>query len=431
MDDRLSFIAAWLRGVDSIACLSQHFGVSRKTGHKWIKRYLEGGAGELVDQSRRPHSNPHAVPPTVEKLILDCRRQHPTWGPKKLRVAVTRDYPGLVLPSTSTISRMLSRHELAGPRRRTRHAKTEPYTLPFTGYDEPNAVWCADFKGHFALGSGDRCHPLTISDGFSRYLLRCKAMAHPSGPDTFAVFESAFREYGLPSAIRTDNGAPFASPAPGGLSKLSVWWLKLGIRPERIAVGHPEQNGRHERMHRTLKAEATKPPRRSIAQQQEDFDAFQTEYNEVRPHEALGQLTPASVYKPSARAYPEEIPDPAYTSDHITVRVNAAGALMWRGMRWYISLALARETIGIEPLDNGTWQVQFAGLVIGVLHRGADRIAIARDNLVPVMRPPTRAATTSEMNTDGHVDNKVEAFKPADAAPAERVGETARHRRHG
>jgi transposase InsO family protein len=383
MDERLKFLAAYLRGLDSVAELCRRFSVSRKTGHKWIARYLENGSADLIDRSRRPLTSPHAVSEGIERLVVACRQAHPTWGPKKLRIAVARDYPGIVLPSASTIARILNRHGLAFPRRRSR--RSDPYTQPFALYNTPNAVWCADFKGDFGVGAG-RCYPLTISDGYSRYLLRCIALGNTKYGPSRAVFEAAFREYGLPSAMRTDNGSPFASLAPGGLSKLSVWWIKLGIRPERIAAGHPEQNGRHERMHRTLKAEATRPPRRSLDAQQEEFDRFREEYNERRPHEALDQLTPATVYTPSSRPYVDDPPDPTYPDGIIPRRVNAAGVLMWQGQRWYISTALSRETVGLEDLPDGRWLVYFADLSIGTIHPSQDRITLLRRSVVPVVR---------------------------------------------
>ena len=284
MDERVKFIAAYLRGELSISRLCTTFGVSRKTAYKWIARYASGGVAELLDRSRRPQSNPNAMSREVTSLVVSMRKQHPFWGPKKLLAVLGPAYPGLKLPATSTVGHLLSRHGLARPRRSVR--RSTPYGQPFLGYDKPNAVWCGDFKGHFRLGDRSRCHPLTISDGFSRFLLRCEGLRKERHDPTRAVFEQAFRKYGLPDAMRTDNGAPFSSLAIGGLSRLSVWWIKLGIRPERIAPGHPEQNGRPERMHRTLKAETAKPARQDLFAQQAAFDLWRKEYSEVRPHEA-------------------------------------------------------------------------------------------------------------------------------------------------
>jgi hypothetical protein len=266
-----------------------------------------------------------------------------------------------------------------------------PYSSPFLGYDAPNDVWCADFKGHFALGRGAaRCYPATISDGFSRYLLRCTALGRPTEELTRTVFESAFHEYGLPLAIRTDNGTPFASAGPASLSKLSVWWIKLGITPERIAVGHPEQNGRHERMHRTLKAEATMPARRTLGDQQTVFDEFRHEYNHERPHEAIGQRTPATLYAPSLRCYDGCAPDPVYTDGVKTRRVNKAGHLMWQGDDWYLGTALAHEVVALEPVESPpnktpAWRVYFGPLALGLVLRGGERLHAAARDVVPAV----------------------------------------------
>ena len=372
MDERVKFIAAYLRGELSLARLSASFSVSRKTAYKWIARYASGGVAELLNRSRRPLSNPNAMSREVASLIVSMRKQHATWGPKKLLGMLEPAYPGLRLPATSTVGHLLARHGLTRPHRPVR--RSTPYGQPFLGYDKPNAVWCADFKGHFRLGDRTRCHPLTISDGFSRYLLRCEGLRKARHEPTRAGFEQAFREYGLPDAMRTDNGAPFASLAIGGLSRLSVWWIKLGIRPERIAPGHPEQNGRHERMHRTLKAETAKPPKQDLFAQQEAFDLWRREYNEVRPHEALGQKPPATYYERSLRCYPEEAPDPKYQPQLETRRINQAGGLKLGRCMFYVSWCLANELVGLEELDDGKWLLQFGPHELAVLDAEAKQV---------------------------------------------------------
>ncbi len=372
MDERVKFIAAYLRGELSVSRLCDTFGVSRKTAYKWIARYAEGGVAELVERSRRPRSNPNEMSREVASLILSMRKQHPFWGPKKLLAVLAPAYPGLRLPATSTVGHLLARHGLTRPRRPRRRAA--PYGQPFLGYDKPNAVWCADFKGHFRLVDRTRCHPATISDGYSRYLLKCEALRFPRYEPTKQVFEQAFREYGLPDAIRTDNGAPFASTTLGGLSHLATWWIRLGIRPERIAPGHPEQNGRHERIHRTLKAEATRPVRLDLTAQQATFDTWRKEYNEVRPHEALGQQPPAKFYEPSPRLYPAEVPEPEYPPNFEIRRVNKSGYLLWNRGRYYVGWTLQHEIVGLEELDDGKWLLYFGPHALAVVDSTIEKL---------------------------------------------------------
>ena len=387
MSERLKFIAAYLEHEASFSDLCLDFGISRKTGYKWVRRYEADGAGALEDRSRAAHTHPNAVPEHIVQAVVAMRRQHPRWGPRKLKVVLRRKQPRMFLPAASTIGDLLKRQGLVRPRRRVR--RSAPYGDRLRQYDAPNAVWCADFKGWFPLGGrpgGEWCHPLTISDGFSRYLLRCRALQRPLHRCTKPVFESAFREYGLPRAIRTDNGTPFSSLAPGGLSRLAVWWIRLGIRPERIQPGRPEQNGRHERMHSTLKAETAKPPRSSFSAQQRAFDRFRAEYNEERPHEALGQDVPASLYRPSLRTYPRQLPEPEYPS-HFETRVAYPNGVFSFGVtQWYVSACLVGERVGLEPCDDGRWRVHFGWVPIGVLDL---RRAVQRRNrqfgrLIPV-----------------------------------------------
>jgi putative transposase len=366
MDERVKFVAQYLRGELSLTRLCESFGISRKTAYKWLERYADNGVEGLAEHSRKPHSNPRAISEEVVSIIVEARKRHPFWGPKKLLVSLPASYPGLQLPATSTVGEILARHGLVRPRRAPRRTSS-PYSEPFLGYDRPNAVWCADFKGHFQVGNGKQCHPLTISDGHSRYLLRCEALRKAQEQPSRAVFESAFREFGLPDAIRTDNGPPFSSLAPGGLSNLAVWWIRLGIRPERIEPGRPDQNGRHERMHRTLKAETATPPRATLKAQQLAFDTFRKEYNQDRPHEALGQRTPASIYAPSTRAYPATLPALEYPAGMEVRYVSDGGGLRWHGTLWYISWCLSGQPIGIQEVDEKKWLVHFGPIRVGLL----------------------------------------------------------------
>jgi transposase InsO family protein len=367
MSERVKFIAACLQAEASFSELCLDFGISRKTGYKWVQRYEAGGVEALVDRSHAPQAHPHAVPGAVIEAVLAIRRRHPRWGPLKLRVVLGRQQPGLVLPAASTIGDILKRHGLA-----------------------PNAVWCADFKGCFPVG-GERCHPLTISDGYSRFLLCCQALRRPLSGQARKVFESAFREYGLPETIRTDNGSPFSTLAPAGLSRLAVWWIRLGIRPERIMPGRPDQNGRHERMHSTLKAETAKPPRSSFRAQQLAFDRFRAEYNGERPHEALGQQTPATLYRPSTRLYPRVLPEIIYPA-HFETRVTYPnGVISFEASQWYVSDCLAGERVGLEEGENHCWRVYFSSMPIGMidLARGVDRGNRRFGLLVPIIDLPS------------------------------------------
>jgi transposase InsO family protein len=303
--------------------LCQMYGISRETGYEWLRRYREGGIKALEDLERAPRRHPNQTPEAIEQAVLELRRAHMTWGARKLKRRLERVHPESQWPAASTIGALLAREGLVVRRKKRHH--TPPYTRPFAAADAPNRVWCADFKGWFRTQDGTRIDPLTISDAHSRYLLRCQAVRKTDSPHVQAIFEAAFREYGMPEAIRSDNGAPFASRAMAGLSRLSVWWMKLGIVPERIAPAHPEQNGRHERLHRTLKQETASPPEANRRRQQQAFDRFRQEYNEERPHEALAMQTPSALYLPSPRWYPPRLPEPQYG----TIDASAAGAAAW------------------------------------------------------------------------------------------------------
>lgn len=365
VDQRTEFISMYLSHEWSLAALCRQFNISRPTGYKWISRYLEYGRRGLVDQSRRPHRHPQAIDEAIEELIVHSRTAHPNWGPRKLLAWLERTLPGHTWPSASTIGEVIQRHGLSAPRRRSR--KSPPYEQPFVGCHAPNRVWSADFKGWFRTGDGTRCDPLTISDNHSRYLLRCQAVRHSDHESVQPVFAAAFREFGLPEAIRTDNGAPFATTTVGGLSRLSIWWLKLGIRAERIEPGKPQQNGRHERMHRTLKRETASPPKSTWRKQQAAFDVFREEYNHDRPHESLDNATPAQHYQSSPRPYPLIIPEPVYAEDMVIRWVKSQGDISWKNTHVYLSHTLAGEPVGLRQVDDDRWDIYFGPIKLAVL----------------------------------------------------------------
>ena len=364
MNERVKFIARYLQKDEPFIVLCERAGISRKTGYKWVERYEGGGVAALVERSRAPLSHPHAVPAAVIESIVTTRRRHPRWGPRKLLAILRRQDPPRAWPVASTVGDILRQRGLVRRRRRRRYSV--PYAERLAAYAAPNAIWCADFKGHFAVGDA-RCHPLTIMDGFSRYLLRCQALPRPLYALARTVFESAFREFGLPQTIRTDNGAPFSTLAAGGLSRLAVWWIRLGIRPERILPGRPDQNGRHERMHSTLKAETARPPRSSFRAQQRAFQTFRHEYNHERPHEALAYETPAAQYEPSPRAYPRQLPQPEYPAHFRVERAYPNGVISFRETQWYLTNCLAGELVGLEEVDENRWTVYFGPVELGVL----------------------------------------------------------------
>lgn len=378
MDQRLKFLAACLEQEASMAELCRQYGISRKTGYKWLARYREEGAGGLVDASRAPLSHPLAMAPALADLLLAARAAHPTWGPRKLLAWLARHDPEQVWPAASTVGDLLRRAGLVIARHPRRRASPgQPLLAPV----DPNQTWCADFKGWFKTGDGRRCDPLTLTDAATRYLLRCQAVAKTDAAHVRAIFDAAFREYGLPLRLRTDNGAPFASTGLGGLTSLSVWWLRLGIVLERIAPGHPEQNGRHERMHRTLKRETASPPRASLRAQQQCFEQWRRQYNEERPHEALGQRPPAELFQPSPRAYPRPLAEALYPDEWRTRSVRGAGQMKWKGQDVRITGALSGERIGLEAVGDGVWRIYFLHQPLGYFDE--------RDLSVrPLTRPP-------------------------------------------
>ncbi len=348
MDERVRFIGDVLRGEWTFASLCRHYGVSRKTGYKWLDRYEGEGASGLEERSRRPRSSPNETPVEVVAALVELRRRHPSWGAKKLLKILRGRRPKLELPARSTACDVLRRAGLV-PRQRRRRKLAHP-GRPMSVMDEPNAVWTADFKGEFKTRDGYYCYPLTVADGYSRYLLACQGLRTTAVRPSKAVFRRLFEEYGLPRIIRTDNGVPFATTALGRLSNLSAWWIRLGITPELIEPGRPAQNGRHERMHKTLKAEATRPPSGSLSAQQVRLNRFRREFNEDRPHEALGQDTPSSWYHRSRRQLPRKLAPFGYPVRFEVRLVSTNGSRRWRckrGQRQHYSHGRVRRSRGV------------------------------------------------------------------------------------
>lgn len=377
VDQRIRFVIEYERDEVSMSELCRKYGISRKTGYKWLARALKEGLDRLGDRSRAPHRHPNQTSPEIEQAVVVLRAEHPTWGPKKLlrRLQVVDDRQ--TWPARSTIAELLRRRGLTHGKRRRRCAT--PSQQPLAHCDEANRVWCIDFKGWFRTGDGRRCDPLTLSDGFSRYLLRCQVVANTRTESIRPLMEAAFREYGLPWAIRSDNGPPFASHGIGGLSRLSVWWIKLGIEPERIEPGKPQQNGRHERMHRTLKHETACPPARTLRGQQQRFDAFRKEFNDIRPHEALDLATPVSHYQPSRRPYPSRLPEIVYPSEWLRRQVKTNGEVKFKGRRFFLGESLIGEPVGLEPLEGGCWRTYFGPVPLGIFDEHLYRMLRPRE----------------------------------------------------
>jgi len=372
LDIKKEMITDWLTKEYTITELSDNYGVSRKTLYKWIDRYHEKGIAGLLELSREPDHHPNETPIEKVEAILALKRQKMKWGPKKIIAKLRGDYPDVKWPADSTGNDILKRYGLVQPRKR-RH-RTPPYTSPFTDCNQSNAVWSSDYKGHFKMGNRAKCHPLTISDNYSRYLLDCWGLTRPNLEQTKPRFELAFQRYGLPAAIKTDNGSPFASRGLGGLSRLSIWFIKLGIIPERIEPGCPEQNGRHERMHRTLKESTATPPKRHLKKQQETFNDFIEEYNNERPHEALNQKPPAYVYRPSPRPYPAKLPEVEYGSNTVVRYVTNRGYIKWKGLLIFVSETLKGEYIALKQIDNHLWKIRFSFYPLGIFNEKERKI---------------------------------------------------------
>lgn len=365
MEQRARFVLEAQRGLFSMSELCERFEVSRKTGYKWLERYDREGLVGLEDRSRAALGRPNATDASVLEEILALRRKRPRWGARKLRDRLRTLNPEIAWPAASTIGELLKREGLIAAR--TRRARSRVvWQRARTEADRPNRVWSADFKGQFRLGDGSLCYPLTIMDGHSRFLLACRSLGSTCGATAREVFDHAFQRYGLPDVIRTDNGTPFSSPtALQGLSRLAVSWIKLGIRLERSRPAHPQDNGSHERMHRTLKDETAKPARRTAGAQQKRFDAFRRDYNTIRPHAALGGITPSASYRVSEREMPREIPELTYPNRFEVRSVTRSGEIKWRQHRIFISVAIANETVGIEEVDDRMHNVYFGPILLG------------------------------------------------------------------
>lgn len=382
MDQRLIFIAACLERQSPLSELCSQHGISRKTGYKWLKRYHDAGAAGLTDLSSARLTQAHTIDPAIADRLIGLRRARPSWGPRKLLARLAMDDAALDLaptgwPAASTVGDLLRRHALTRLRPlRAPPAGTKPDLSPPSA---PNESWAIDFKGWFRTGDGVRCEPLTISDGFSRYLMVCQALPQSTTSYVMPVLIDAFQTHGMPRALRSDNGSPFANTRGlAGLTQLSVWLLTLNIWPDRIDPGRPDQNGRHERMHRVLREDAANPPAQSIAAQQTRLDSWRQDYNTYRPHEALGQVCPATLYTPSPRRYPARIAAWDYPADHLALRVNANGYIKWRETRIYLTEALRGQTVAFAQCDDGDWAIRFRQFSLAMVSDSTNKIRPAR-----------------------------------------------------
>jgi putative transposase len=395
MSERMQMVSQYLSEGESVSQLARWFGVSRKTVYKWIARYEQMGARGLEELSRAPQHHPHALSEQMEKRILEWKAHKPLWGAPKIHAKLL-GLPGC--PCESTVSNVLARHGLV--RKLRRRPRATPSASPLGHCARVNQVWCADLKGYLRMGNGQRCDPLTITDAHSRYLLCCQGLVE--GTSSLVIkplFIATFREFGMPQAIRTDNGSPFASIGLGGLSALSVWWLDLGIRLERIEPGKPQQNSRHERMHRTLKEATARPPRGNFKLQQQAFEAFRWEYNQERPHEALGQKPPASLYRPSVRDYPEGKLAPWDYPELWAKRViRPGGRIRWQGREVNITRALCGREIGLEPVGEARWAIHYRSLCLGVWDQRKGRLEPAKTLQWDAGTPQEPEAATSSHN---------------------------------
>lgn len=362
MDLKIQLISDWKEGA-SKTDLSKKYGISRKTVHKWLTRYEHSGIDGLKDQTRAPIHCPGRTSERILKLVIQEKLKYRTRGPKKIRAQLQRQHSDIQWPAASTIAYWLKKEGLVEQRKK--RLRVPPYTEPFADCDSPNAVWSMDYKGQFNTKDNRVCYPLTLSDNFSRYLLACQALPGPRYLPTKKVLISAFREYGLPDAIRSDNGTPFAGKCIGGLSRLSIWLIQLGVIPERIKKGCPQQNGRHERMHRTLKADALKPIAGNLKEQQEAFDIFQAEYNRHRPHESLGQQPPSDYYQKSQRPYVEHPHPPVYECDNQVRYVRHSGEIKFMGRLFYLTELLTGEPVGLKEIADGLWQIYYNFFALG------------------------------------------------------------------
>jgi|ETN02SMinimDraft_2_1059926.scaffolds.fasta_scaffold31812_1 transposase InsO family protein len=388
VDERMRFVKAVDAGEEAVSVLCRRFGISRRVGYKWLARYRALGVSGLEDLSRAPHHHPHAVSASIAEQCVAVRRAHPTWGPVKVRVWLERSAPDVSWPAASTIGALFDREGLTVKRRLRRRGP--PASAPFAACEAANDIWCIDFKGWFLTGDGSRCEPLTLTDGHSRYLLRCQAVAAGDTEHVWPILDAAFREYGLPLAMRSDNGPPFASVGAGGLSRLAVRVIKAGVVPERIAPGKPQQNGRHERFHLTLLQDTASPPATSLRRQLQRFRAFQRVYNHDRPHQALDNATPGDHYTPSPRRWDGVLRAPEAGDDDELRRVRRNGEIRWRGNTVYITQALAGEPVALAEGDDGAWTVSYGPVMLGHIDHRGER-----------MKRPKRPARGLVDNPDG------------------------------
>jgi len=376
VEERERFIDDHQLGLYTMIELCARYAISRKTGYKWLERYDSGGRPALQDRSHAPHHGPHKIAAPVAQLLLMARRQHPDWGPEKLLQWLEPRHPALSWPAISTAGDLLARHGLVKSRRRRRPPHHPGVVPPTTA--APNDLWAADFKGQFRTGDRIYCYPLTVTDQHTRYLLACHGLLSTRGVGVRPIFDRLFHEYGLPRAIRTDNGVPFASTSLHGLTSLNVWWLRLGIQHQRILPAHPQQNGAHERMHKTLKRGAIRPPRATLAAQQRAFNRFRREYNDERPHQFLRGRTPGSLYRPSSRPYAGALPALEYPRHFIVKRVTNAGTIRFKTKLLYLSTALKAHRVGLDEVDDGIWSVYFCDVLLG---RIDERTALIKGQL--------------------------------------------------
>lgn len=376
MDERMKFVGRLLEG-EKMTHLCKEFGISRVTGHKIWNRYQQEGHNFLKDRSRAPHKHPNRLPFEIEQLIVRFKKEKPNWGAPKIRELVFKKYPNIKLPAISTVHCILERNGLVNiKKKRSKHHATASYlSIP----RDPNDLWCTDFKGQFRMGNKEYCYPLTLSDFVSRFLISCEALNSTELDRCFAVYEEAFELYGLPLAMRNDNGTPFASAnSTWNLTRLSVWWLRLGIKLERIEPGCPQQNGRHERMHRTLKLETTKPAAGNLLQQQEKFDTFRDEFNYERPHQALNMKCPADVHKKSTRPY-LGLPELSYPEYDKSLLITNCGRVCIGRQKVHISKALANQLVGLLEVDDNIWQVDFMEYTLGFFDSESNKFAPKED----------------------------------------------------
>lgn len=366
MKERIKFILAYEADLLSFSDLCKDFQVSRKTGYKWVNRYDKEGFKGLENQSRAPLHHPNQLSEEIESLILSAKGTYPHWGPKKIINWLGQEYRHLEWPASSTAGDLLKRHGLVKPRKN--RIRTPPYTKPFELCTASNDVWSIDYKGNFILGDGQWCYPLTLTDNYSRYLLACDAFPAISGLDVRRTLIRLFRTHGLPKAIKSDNGSPFSTRGLAGLSKLAVWWIKLGIVPERIKPGCPQENGRHERMHLTMKQEVATPPKGTMLLQQKALDDFQNEFNHQRPHEGIDNQRPAWLFTQSPRAYPEQLKQVEYDSNMITRKIRTNGTMKWNGTEIFVSETLTGERIGLIQVNDIEWEIQFSQLTVGIFN---------------------------------------------------------------